>query len=93
MSPIPEEQSSQKKLTRKTVALQFEDETQGAAQEIDYDDFDYVQVLKWEMEREKENMIGISKDADETEAEKFIKTQEARERAVKEAVYTMVEDR
>ena len=34
------------------------------------------------MEREKENMIGITKDQDKTEAEKYIKIQEQRDKEV-----------
>jgi hypothetical protein len=34
------------------------------------------------MEREKENMIGITKDQNETEAEKYIKMQELRDKEV-----------
>lgn len=53
-----------------------EDEHGGNDDGADYDDFDYLEVLKWEMEREKENMIGITKDQDETEAEKYVIIQE-----------------
>jgi hypothetical protein len=59
-----------------------EDEHGGNEDGANYDDFDYLEVLKWEMEREKENMIGITKDQDETEAEKYIKMQEQRDKEV-----------
>jgi hypothetical protein len=45
------------------------------------------------MEREKENMIGVTLEQDETEAERFIKQQELRDREVKTTVDLLVNNR
>ena len=76
------ENNSGKKPKKVSTTFLVEDEHGGNEDGANYDDFDYLEVLKWEMEREKENMIGITKDQDETEAEKYIKMQEQRDKEV-----------
>lgn len=74
---IPAESNSPgAKPKKNNTSFQEEDDHGGNNDGANYDDFDYLEVLRWEMEREKENMIGITKDQDETEAEKYIKLQE-----------------
>jgi hypothetical protein len=85
-APTPAESkspdNSAKKPKKVSTTFLVEDEHGGNEDGANYDDFDYLEVLKWEMEREKENMIGITKDQDETEAEKYIKMQEQRDKEV-----------
>lgn len=80
-SKSPDSNSTKQPKKVNTTFL-VEDEHGGNEDGANYDDFDYLEVLKWEMEREKENMIGITKDQDETEAEKYIKIQEQRDKEV-----------
>lgn len=88
-----QEESGVKKRVKPSTSFIEEDEHGCNTDGLDYDNFNYIEVLKWEMEREKENMIGVTLEQDETEAERFIKQQELRDREVKTTVDLLVNNR
>ena len=88
-----QEDSVTKKRPKPSASFVVEDDHGGNIDGVDYDNFNYIDVLKWEMEKEKENMVSVTLDQDETEAERYIKQQEMREREIKATVELLANNR
>lgn len=82
---------------KKTSSLTFveEDDHGNNNDGADYDDFDYLEVLRWELAREKKENSGLNTigKKEETEEEKFLKRQELRDAEVLQTVDLLVNNR